>query len=295
MGGVGGVARLHVQPQGHAAAADGGEGVRHFLQLAGHQGEQIGGLGEGVVPDGVVAPARQGAGLQTVAVAEQHRTAGPLGLDAHPEAAEQVGAVGVEGDAAEALGLALGGEQAAAQVEALQGGVGLRVYAHPALQHERLPGWLGQQQAFAVEGIGRPGKCLAVELEVEQLQLEAPQPQRTGFRLRVGPEGQACLHLGVVGMDAQGEIGALQQLVGGTVVGKTHRGHGGGRGKGQGQGWRLSGRGEAGRSGPGRKPGLGWRPDCSGPQPGAGWPAPPCAPLRAPGRDRPPPRPVAPN
>ena len=56
--GVGGVRRIagfHVDAQGHGAAAGGGEAVFHLLKLASHQGKQIGGFGERVVPNSEVA------------------------------------------------------------------------------------------------------------------------------------------------------------------------------------------------------------------------------------------------
>ena len=92
--GVGPIAGLHVDAQGHLAAAGGGEAVGHLLQLAGHQGKQVGGLGEGVVPAGEMAGrsadgiGRQLACCDAVAVGEQHRATGPIRLDPHPEAAE---------------------------------------------------------------------------------------------------------------------------------------------------------------------------------------------------------------
>ena len=72
--GVGGArrhARIDEDAQGDLAAAHGDEGVFQHVQLAGHQGEQVAGLGKGIVPDRVVAPARQLAGLHQIAVGEQ--------------------------------------------------------------------------------------------------------------------------------------------------------------------------------------------------------------------------------
>ena len=55
------------------AAAHGDEAVGQHVELAGHQGEQVAGLGEGVVPDREVAAAGELAGLDQVAVGEQAR------------------------------------------------------------------------------------------------------------------------------------------------------------------------------------------------------------------------------
>ena len=48
------ISRLDVNPQLNRSAAAGHELIAHLLQGTRHQGEQIGGLGEGVIPDGVV-------------------------------------------------------------------------------------------------------------------------------------------------------------------------------------------------------------------------------------------------
>ena len=66
-----------------------------------------------------LGPRVERAAFEAVAVAEQHWKELAVGLDAHPEATEQIGSVGMEGDAPEALGLALGGDHAAADVHAL--------------------------------------------------------------------------------------------------------------------------------------------------------------------------------
>ena len=138
MGCVSKVTRFHVDAQGHRPSTDRCERVSDFLQPARHEGEEIGGFGKGVVPDCVVA---RGAGLgiwgqlsgfDAVAVAEQHRTVGPIGLQAHPKATQQVGSVGMEGDAAEPLRFALGGKQPSAHIQPFQGGVGMGLNPHPA-------------------------------------------------------------------------------------------------------------------------------------------------------------------
>ena len=61
-----------------------------------------------------------------VAIGEQHRVARLVRRHPHRIAAEHVGPVGEEGDSAEALGLALGAEEAARRIESHQLGVRLR-------------------------------------------------------------------------------------------------------------------------------------------------------------------------
>ena len=194
MGGEGRITRLHMQPQLHRAAAAGGELIAHLLQLTRHQGEQIGGLGEGIVPHGVMAPIRQIAGFEAVAVGEQHRAARLIRLDAYPEAAEQIGAVGMEGDAAEAHRLALGGEHPATHVEPLQAGVALGVNAHAAAQAERVGRGLMQHQAGGLQRVGTRRQRSAIQCELQQLQLHPLQLQRAGLRRGIGLELKLGLH-----------------------------------------------------------------------------------------------------
>ena len=57
----------------------------------------------------------------------------------------------MEGDAAEAFGFALGGEQASAHVQPLEGGVRVGSDPHPALEHEGELGRSRQQESVALE------------------------------------------------------------------------------------------------------------------------------------------------
>ena len=78
-------------------------------EIAGDQREQIGRLGEGIVPDREVARrAGDVAGLDQIAVRQQHRRLGLVGLDPRREDRQHVGPVEEIGDAAKAFRLALG-------------------------------------------------------------------------------------------------------------------------------------------------------------------------------------------
>jgi hypothetical protein len=103
------LAGLDVDAQGHLAPRRGAEAVLDAGESPADQREQVGGLAERVVPDREM-PAGAGhvAGLDQVAVGEQHRRVGFLGLDAGGVDRHHVGPVGKIGDAPEALGLALG-------------------------------------------------------------------------------------------------------------------------------------------------------------------------------------------
>jgi hypothetical protein len=71
-------------------------------EIAGHEREEIGGFGPRVVPFGPALAAGGG-----VAVRQEH---GQVAFDADLERGHDVGAVGIEVDLAEPLGLALGAE-----------------------------------------------------------------------------------------------------------------------------------------------------------------------------------------
>ncbi len=104
-------------PSWTVAARHRGEGAAIGDEIARDQREQIARLGEGIVPFGPVAPVFEIALRDRIAVCEQHREARFVGGHPHLVAAEHVGPIGEEGDAAEALGLALGAEHAARSIE----------------------------------------------------------------------------------------------------------------------------------------------------------------------------------
>lgn len=87
---------LHEDAEGHLLAAHRGERVLAQRQVSRHQGEEVAGLGEGVLPDGVVPPggARHGALLEQVAVAQEDRVQRLVGLDAGGVPAGRTGAHG---------------------------------------------------------------------------------------------------------------------------------------------------------------------------------------------------------
>ena len=111
------LAGLDIDAERDLAAGRGDEAVLDVAELAADQREQIGGLRPGIVPDREMAAAGQIAALAQIAVGEQHRRFGLVGLDARGEDRHHVGTVGIIGDAAEAFGLALGAVVAARPVE----------------------------------------------------------------------------------------------------------------------------------------------------------------------------------
>ena len=85
-----------------------------------------------------------------VAVGKQHGEGGFVGTDFGGEHAHHVGAVGVEGDAAEAFGFALRIKVAAAGIQAVEGFVGGGIDFGFHGQHKRLGGHIVQRERFAV-------------------------------------------------------------------------------------------------------------------------------------------------
>ena len=116
------VVRLRVDAKRHLASGCGGEGVLETGEIAGDEGEEVGGLGERIFPTREVAPVVERTGRDKVAVREQDRIVGAGGADGGRVPRKHVRAVREEGDAPEVLRFALGAEDPVRLVEALEGG-----------------------------------------------------------------------------------------------------------------------------------------------------------------------------
>ncbi len=183
------IARADPDRQIDLAAAHGGEAVGVGHQIAGNQREQVTRLGPRVVPLGPVCAVLALARAHAVAVAQQHRERVLRPGHAHAVSREHVGPVGEEGDAAEALGLALGAEHPIRGIEAHQLGVGRRgdlgghldqvrvarqrdheVAVVEAPRVDRLPVDfdLDRNQAVALEPDHRAGRSLGVALHCQR-------------------------------------------------------------------------------------------------------------------------------
>ena len=214
----------HPDLQEHVAPGGGDEMVLDRLQVARHQREQVGGLAEGILP---FRPA--GTGLDQVAVGQQHRRRGRIGLDAHPEGRHHVGPVGKEGDLAEALRLALGAVHAVRHVEPLQRRVGGGVELGLAGPREAAFGdQLGRdRQPLGVHRDGVLRQRGPVDRGRDQAQIPPvePQVQRTLVGT-VGIGNESDLRQDARGLRGQLERqgNGLDQIGRGAIIGQANRG-----------------------------------------------------------------------
>ena len=123
-------------------------------EIAGDQGEQIAGLGEGIVPFGPMPAAVELAGADRIAVGQEDRIGRLVGDHPHPVAREHVGPVGEGRDPPEPLRLALGAQDSARFVEAHELGVGARIELDQGLDDRALAGQRDGQD-LAVQIVAR--------------------------------------------------------------------------------------------------------------------------------------------
>ena len=143
-----------------------------------------------VVPDREMPAAGQVAALDQVAVGEQHRRFGFVGLDARRVDRHHVGPVGKIGDAAKTLGFALRAIGAARAIKAGKLGVGRRVDQRFDFEREGPVRRLRDGQAIGRRNIAFGRQRGAVELERHQRQPVAVEHQRRAGALRIGLERQ---------------------------------------------------------------------------------------------------------
>ncbi len=178
-------------------------------QIACHQGKQIGGLGPGVGPGGetVAAP-----GL--VAIGQKDRQ---IAFKPHGEGRHDVGAVGVKGDLAKALRLALGAEQTLRDIEAFQLGVGFGVDLDLAVPGE---GRVGDRDGQA--GVVNPWvNGMPVNHRADQLQLFPVETKGPVGAVGIGAKGDARGHAGRCRVQPEGQIDLVHQPVRRCVFGEA--------------------------------------------------------------------------
>ena len=227
MRGLGDVGLAHPDAEIDRAAGHGGEAVLVGSEVAGDQREQVGGLGEGVVPLGpvgaVVALTPGGA----IAVGEEDREARFVGAHAYGVDREDVGAVGVKGDAAETLALALGAEDPARGVKPHQFAVGGGGEGDFTLDNRAVAGKVDDER----RAVHDDGGFDAIDLEPVSRDLAAFEAERAGV-VAVARDGQARPHGRGVGIEGEVERDFGDEPVGRAVVAAA--GFGVGRGGGGG-------------------------------------------------------------
>jgi hypothetical protein len=210
------VALADIDGQRDIAAGAGGEAVPYRDEIAGHQGKQVGRLGVRVFPLGPMAASGQFTAAGRVAVGEQHRAGGAVGLDGDGVARHHIRPVRKEGDAAEALRLALREVVAAGEVEAGELRIRLGRDLYECLQYEGVRHILDPQSAGREGDDAVGGQQRSIQAGGEQHQLLPIQFQVAG--LAVAADGQAGTHAGGGGVQGEVQVHRLHQEGGRTII-----------------------------------------------------------------------------
>ena len=227
MGGLGEVGFAHPDAEIDIPTGHGGEAVAVGGEIAGNQREQIGRLGERVVPLGPVGTALAVARRGAVAVGEQHREARFVGAHSHGVDRQDVGAIGVEADAAEALAFALGAEDPARGVEPHQLAVGGGVERDFGLDRRAVATKRDDQRRAIHHRLDRR----AIDLEPGGGDPVAFEPERPAVRA-VALDDQPGAHCRSVGVEVEVECDFGDEPVGRAVIAAAGFGVGGGGGRG---------------------------------------------------------------
>ncbi len=158
------------------------------------------------------------AARNKVAVGQQDREVCPVGDQGGGKAGHDIRAVGVEGDLAETLRLALGAEDAAGEVEPLErrigGGIDLRLHLqNEARRHRR------DRQRFPGDGEFLGGQLASVKPQRTELQLTSVEEKgRGGIGGRMAPillpgenPGGMCLQIDM-------QVNGIDQVARGAII-----------------------------------------------------------------------------
>ena len=207
-------AHEHLQQVLGAAAA--GDALLACDQLTGHQGEQVARLFVRINPLGKVAAVFQVALFDQVAIGEQHRVLGLVGAQRDGVAGHHIRAVQEVGDAAKALGLALGEKRALADVQARQLGVFLGVAGGEDFQIKSLEAF-GQVLEHQHITVHLERGAAAVDEHACQVELFAVQTQRLGRHIGVAAQAHFVQHAGLGGVEVERQIDGVDPERGGCV------------------------------------------------------------------------------
>ena len=178
------IARTDPDIERDRAAGLRGEVVMHMDQAAGDEGKEIARLGVRVVPARPMRAAFAMAATGGIAVREQHRAGLAIGPERHAEAGHDVRPVREEGDAAEALGLALRVVVAARGIEAGEFAIARRVDHHLGLQHTRCGRGGEAERTIGADRIGASRQGHAIDGDGTQRQPLAIEPEGAADRAR---------------------------------------------------------------------------------------------------------------
>ena len=119
--------RFGIDTELHQATACRSDVVRQEIEFSGDKREQVGRLGEGIVPNGEMPAGIERAALDEVAVRQEHGRIVQTRLDAHPVDRERIRPIVEIADAPEAFGLALRAPDAVGAIQPHQLGVRGRI------------------------------------------------------------------------------------------------------------------------------------------------------------------------
>ncbi len=192
------------------------------VQAPGHQCEQVARFRVRIVPGREMAPVRQAALVDQVAVRQQHREAVAIGAQADGVVRQHVGPVRKVGDPAKSARLALREQRIAGCVQTRQ--LGIRLGPHPGAdrQHERVGLPAIERQAGLVDPKFAVFQLAPVQLDREQLQPFAVEPQRRSRRLRRAPHLQLRFDLGRFDRQVEAQRNPLDPERRRPIVGPQH-------------------------------------------------------------------------
>ena len=219
------VTRAHVDLQQVLLAVACGDALLACHQLAGHEGEQVGGFFVRIHPLGEVAAIFEVTAVHQVAVAQQHWVLGLVGAQCDGVAGHHVRAVQEVGDTAETLGFTLGEERVVADVQAHQLGVFSRAAGGEDFEVERAFFCRRQVVQHQLAAVELERCALAVDQHACQVQLVAVQAQGLNGHIRVAAQRHLVEDAGFCRVEVEAELDRVDpERRGGVVRTVDHRG-----------------------------------------------------------------------
>ena len=195
-------------------------------KIAGDEREEIGGLGEGIVPHGEVASVHRDRRARTGLPLDSRTGKPSFGASMRTrEARHHVGPVEEVGDAAEALGLALRAVDAVRHVEARQRGIGLRIADGHDLEKEGLLRHADDGERARRDHIGVCSERHAIQQDGGQRDVLAVEDQRRA-RLGaggVGADGEPAAHPRGHGIEGNLQIDRIDAIRRRAIIRELHR------------------------------------------------------------------------